>query len=670
LVKDFEEHLMKELNSPNGLKFDALLKVSEYIFGENLCSNDTQAALEKAIINKFEKKVTTDISKIIKLFKSLANYYIKDKDLCYKLKNYIETYLNGYIGKETNPEDAQNTENFEKSDKKDLTIVKTINLDFSEAYYKVVTNLNFLIWGVAKNETFLKLSQKDPEFVYFFNRLKEIFIRNLEFYNERETTFTINGLIKMKVEFTPEEIINVNKKICELKNYVPHDSVMMLKNLFVNKLGTKESILHLITVSYKNFEQLTYSELIDFIDILDTIPEIFNTLINFDKVSFFEKRLIEILPKVEIKAFCKAIKLTYKLNSLLSKHFIEKLKEVFNSRVNEIPKELFSDVLFSLVNIKYTDGVLKMFDILEDLSNFEKLEEVFKSPIENLNLLWACLTVTSQDIGNSVQKKFINKLVENYLDYQGDTEGFVDKLFGKFIIKDFVYKTDDYPIYEYELNIIKYIQAIYMSAEYLISKYQVNKIIYEKLNNKLSLINTLVSTAQTANLVNHDAASHCDKQILEELQTELLNFFRRKANASIYPNFIDSAFSLLNIVIVFELPKLGKNEYITGIDAKNFGIVLLGSKYFNSEKNILAIYENRFRLLKDVFNWDIIQITEGEWVKAGNRQKFLSEKFGFDFIKDENLIIQIKQGNEDILQIENAKKPKYDFTKKLLSKKK
>jgi hypothetical protein len=650
LVKDFEDHLVKELNSPNGLKFDNLVKVSEYIFSENLCTNNTQSAVEKHIILKFEKKIKIDMSRVVKLCKSLANYYIKNEQLCFSLKNYIETYLNGYIGKENKDE-----------------ISKNINVEFSEGYYKLITNLNIIIWAIAKNDTFLRLAKQDTGFEYFFSRLKEIFIRNLEFYNERETSYALDGLLKMKVEFNEDEVKLLSKKITELKDYVPHDSVVLLRNLILRKIGTKESILHLITLSYKNFEKLTYTELIDFIDILTTIPEVSMTLINDKKISFYEMRLLAILPKTDIKAFCQVIKLTNKLN--VSSDFYESLKNVFNSRANEIPKESFGEVLFALVNLKYTDGVLKLIDILEDLSNFENLEEVFKQPSEQLNLLWSCLTMNMNvDKGNTGQKKFINKYIDNVLKYEGNPEGYIDELVKRIRPESFIYKTDDYPVYDYEINVIKCIQTLYLSVMYIIDKYQVDKKIFTELNDKLATWVNILGQSKLTNIINNDPASRCDKDILDDLQNELLKFFQKKANASLYPNFIDPALNPLNIVIKFILPRLTEDQYVTGIDAKNFGVILLNQDYFSPDKQLLSVYENRFKMLQEVFDWDIIKINEEEWVRNTDKQILLRSKFGFDFSSAENISIQIKKGEQ--LVIEDHHRPKYNLAKKILSKKK
>jgi hypothetical protein len=608
--------------------------------------------VEKHIINKFEKKITIDMSRVVKLFKSLAGYYIKHEQLCYFLKNYIETYLNGYIAREGEggtPEEQP----------------KNINVEFSEAYYKLVTNLNIIIWAISKNETFLRL--KDPEFVYFFNRLKEIFIKNLEFYNERETAFTIDGLIKMNTEFSASEVELLNKKILELRDYVPHDSVMLLRNFIHKRLGSKESLLHLITVCYKNFEKLTYTELVEFINILSTIPEIFMTLINENKIAFYEKRLLPILPKIDIKVFCQVIKLSYKLCN--SHEFIEAMRNVLQSRANEIPKELFSDTLFALVNTNHTEGVLKMLDILEDLSNFEKLEDVFKQPIETLNLLWSCLTMTVvHDKGGSGHKKFMSKYIDTVLNYN-DSEGYIDKLLEIIKPQSFIYNTSDYPVLDYEINVIKYIQTLYLALQYVINKYGVSKVIYNELNDKLHVWAKTVGPAKLTNIINTDPATRCNKDVLEDLQNELLVFFKPKANATLYPNFVDPAFNLLNIVIKFTLPRMNEGQYVTGIDAKTFGVILLNQHYYINN-NLMSIYENRFKILKDVFEWEVVKINQEEWLKCSDKQSLLRDRFGFDFTDDKNLMIQVNEGGR-VAAIEDSgdRKPKFNLAKKILSKK-
>jgi len=204
------------------------------------------------------------------------------------------------------------------------------------------------------------------------------------------------------------------------------------------------------------------------------------------------------------------------------------------------------------------------------------------------------------------------------------------------------------------------------------------------------------------NFVLSDAASQNDKSFCDEVLQNVDLFFAKKPNCSIYQNLIDDYFNAINISIVFEIPELEENQYISGIDANKFAVVFLNENYFsglikdnkssdghnintNFNKNsaMLKFYENRISLLSELFEWKVIMVNKSLWNNAGlNRLEYLKDKFGFDMQDAENLKIKVLDRNQTTDEnqttnnnattedeISNAeKKPKYNLTRQIINK--
>ena len=180
----------------------------------------------------------------------------------------------------------------------------------------------------------------------------------------------------------------------------------------------------------------------------------------------------------------------------------------------------------------------------------------------------------------------------------------------------------------------------------------------------------------TQNFITKDAASKINKDIFEDISKELLAFFKFKENTSVYQNFIDEFFNPIHFAIVFELPKLAKNnKIISSIDNKKFAVMVSNDKFTDSNKKLQTVYENRIAILKNIFEWEIIDIEEEVWkiLKGDEKKNFLKLKFGFEFLSIEDSKVKIletedKEFNKENIK-EDKKQPKYNLTKNLFNKK-
>lgn len=572
-VKELENLISKDIETRR-MRFDNLVQIANCIFTNNLCSNKIQLLVENELIDKIAdfNRIDFDVGKLVKLIKSLNGYYIKNEELCDKIKNVLETYLNAYMkmrqenfyenekykkkknqkieeienenynekdendnsfaynnSKEANEEDFkfnknvneikgrkikvskqlykkesiqdliesgnkennlsneenqknlidQNTEenikhlfssnnvydnddqnqqinenkiqsskvstnkaNFsnvksktynkktqkEESDSEpDLVLepldasdldkmnsqsekkkIKTINYEFMERYNKIITNISVIFWSLSKNEKFKSLKNTREDYKYFFERMKETTLNNLEFYNEREITFILKAFKDLNISLSKSENKNFAKKISSLDNYTLHDRVCLLSIFLKNEMGgSLELILKFIEKIKQSFNSLTYSDLIEFLELLNSVPNLSNKILKEnknEKIAFIEKRLAPIMQSIEIEKFCKLFLLAGKFQGLFTQNFLDILTKNLISRLNEIPKEYFCAILQKTVNFSVFNASTRLFDILEDLSHFENIKENFVKFEDLNNLLWACF---------SFSKVKVNELLDN-----------------------------------------------------------------------------------------------------------------------------------------------------------------------------------------------------------------------------------------------------------------
>jgi hypothetical protein len=94
----------------------------------------------------------------------------------------------------------------------------------------------------------------------------------------------------------------------------------------------------------------------------------------------------------------------------------------------------------------------------------------------------------------------------------------------------------------------------------------------------------------------------------------------------------------------------------------------LMNKFYKTvdEKSVMSIYDNRFRILKDVFNFEVKIIEDwGEMNTQEDKQKYLKNMFGFDFTDEENIKIQINKKNSSEEKSKEMKKPRFNLAKSI-----
>jgi hypothetical protein len=685
-IPQLEEQIKNDINSQL-IKFEQLIDLACVIFNDNLCINEIQLLIENTLIEKFKNGIYIDVSKVVKLLKSMSNYYLKNENLFWEIKNYFNFYISTYDQTKNENKILINKENF------------------NEQRPKVISNLNMIIWAFSKNEFIknIKDASRIQDLKSFSIKLKDLFIQNMAYYNERETVFCIEGLIKLFEDkndninfiFSKEENDLICKKILSLSNFSSNEVIKLLKMFtkYSSHLKNLEVVEKLIKYSFSIFDQMKYIDLIDFVDLVYNFPYEFenNFLINAEKLNFFESRLIKILDKIEIRHLCKLFAVSSK--PLLFHHITNDFKvKMINSlqiRRNEIQKDDFLKCLSSCIDLKHSDLINNLLEILQDLSNFQNVRESFNKPEESLNLLWSFLTIYMNDIPNvklnNTSNRFLTNTINSFLIESSPGEN-VSSTFNKFLTSFNlnIFLTDN--ISNKDDLVKKYIQTVYLAFLYLKKSFpQTNQSeygsLFENINKELSTHLFKFDVLSRGNVISKDPASKCDKEILKSLEKELLKFFVKKPNASIYPNFIDEFINPINYVIYFEKPSnLSSGEVVIGIDSKKYAILILNNYYFidnpnkitsqdNNNLNFFTFLDNRINLLKEVFEWEVIVINENEWGNTADNEKqnFLKTKFGFDFSDPDMTKIRIaKKSNKDT----DTKdiKPKFKLTQNLILK--
>lgn len=461
--------------------------------------------------------------------------------------------------------------------------------------------------------------------------------------------------------------------------------------LLNNDIGSFENVEKLFDVLDNKYNDLTYSDLIDFVDYMFNFPKILESKFSKDKIFSFEQKIKPLLSlNIDIFYLSKLTNLISKINGLFSKEFVIEIEKAVLKKINEFPKETFMQVFSASVNLKFEERIIEHFvDILDDLFNFENLKDVFKTSEEQLNLIWISLSILNKEnfkfklkTQNSLVKFLNNFDIWNY-----------DQFIKLYLNHKAIFKSD---IHERELTVIKYVQALFLSFLYVSENKNLTH-----LNNKdntdnnnlflqsahLEEFNKFVEHLKMTdlnNFINQDPASKNDKNLILEFEEEICNFFRKKQNASLLQNFVDELFNPVNLLIEFQKPKLNKMQKLKGIDSKKFGIIILNKFYKNFKEEILTVYENRFKILKEVQKWDLIFIEEESIKQISknkdiisinennddnkdmenclNMQDLFSKKFGFDFEDETNLNIIIEDIKPEI-KIEERITPKYNLAK-------
>jgi len=215
---------------------------------------------------------------------------------------------------------------------------RTINYEFMERYSKIIQNISVIFWSLSKNEKFKSLKNTREDYKYFFERMKEMTLKNLEFYNEREVTFILKAFRDLQIPLTKSQNTNFSQKIAALENFTLHDRIVLLGLFLKNDMGgSLELTLKFIENIKQSFNSLTYSDLIEFLELLNSVPNLINKFFtekNKEKVGFIEKRFSPLLLTIEIEKFCKLLLIAAKFHVYFSHIFLKSLNQVLISRIS------------------------------------------------------------------------------------------------------------------------------------------------------------------------------------------------------------------------------------------------------------------------------------------------------------------------------------------------
>ena len=675
LQKELELLIERDLNR-NVLKFEHLIKLSDHIFANNIGSNEMQGKIEKLICKKIKDRVNIDMTRFIKLVENISSYRIKNRELCdgilgylienIKYKSQVPTDYN------TNEEtlfkyDEDNEKINNLDDGSDNSVV--LNIERSNNYIKLTGKLNIIIWAVTKNEFFSKLINEEPEYQHFFSLLKEKFFENLYSFKDREFIISLNSICLINSDFF-EKISQQNKtslieRISSINNASPHDLLILLK--ITNIIGNLNLINEVSNKISNVYENLFYKDLIGLIEYVNEMPEIYDNNFKLSLVKIYEKRVIKLLKDIEIKDFCRVIMLLEQRFSW-SNIFLENVKLHLKNRINEIPKEYFLGILETSVNMRLSEIDVQMLDILNELSSYQNINEYFNLPTEKLNLYWSCLNIYQITKDQKVKDTILNIIgLNNEFSLENNV-----------LIKELLSIDITTINNQFDLFLSKYLQSFYLF--FLILKQKsvknIENILYDV--NKLVSRNVLnITLVMREKFISQDAASTVDKDIFNDISNCIINFMNYKKNASIYQNFIDEFFNPIHFAIVFEIPKLKKNEkIISEIDNKKYAILIINNNFKDTSGKLKTIYENRSIILKEIFEWEVIELEEEIWKKLNLEEKLelLRLKFGFEFKSLEDAKIRIAEDGKSNIKLQNLEEtkkiqPKYNLTKDIFNKK-
>ena len=276
-------------------------------------------------------------------------------------------------------------------------------------------------------------------------------------------------------------------------------------------------------------------------------------------------------------------------------------------------------MLTLLVNYKITEVPLLMLDILNELASYQNIYEYFDMPVDKINLFWSCLNLYQITNDEKIKESIMNIIGINKINL---LEFSLEKniLFKELIAFDIHNVTENF-----EINLTKYIQSFYLFLIILkqrnIPESQYNEILHD-MNKNVSRKMLKIPLEMREKFITKDAASKINKEIFEDISAELLSFFKFKENTSVYQNFIDEFFNPIHFAICFEIPKLAKNQkIISKIDIKKFAVMVSNEKFTESNKKLQTIYENRHSILKNIFEWEVIEIEEEVWKNLNKDEK-------------------------------------------------
>ena len=467
-----------------------------------------------------------------------------------------------------------------------------------------------------------------------------------------------------------EKISQQNKtslieRISSINNASPHDLLILLK--ITNIIGNLNLINEVSNKISNVYENLFYKDLIGLIEYVNEMPEIYDNNFKLSLVKIYEKRVIKLLKDIEIKDFCRVIMLLEQRFSW-SNIFLENVKLHLKNRINEIPKEYFLGILETSVNMRLSEIDVQMLDILNELSSYQNINEYFNLPTEKLNLYWSCLNIYQITKDQKVKDTILNIIgLNNEFSLENNV-----------LIKELLSIDITTINNQFDLFLSKYLQSFYLF--FLILKQKsvknIENILYDV--NKMVSRNVLnITLVMREKFISQDAASTVDKDIFNDISNCIINFMNYKKNASIYQNFIDEFFNPIHFAIVFEIPKLKKNEkIISEIDNKKYAILIINNNFKDTSGKLKTIYENRSIILKEIFEWEVIELEEEIWKKLNLEEKLelLRLKFGFEFKSLEDAKIRIAEDGKSNIKLQNLEEtkkiqPKYNLTKDIFNKK-
>ena len=118
LQKELDLMVQRDLNK-KVLKFENLVQLSDYLFKDNLGSNDLQEQVEALVVKRLKDRVKVDAGRVVRLVENLASYKIKNEEICETLVSFFMENLSFTEGKKNmkieEENEQENNENIEET---------------------------------------------------------------------------------------------------------------------------------------------------------------------------------------------------------------------------------------------------------------------------------------------------------------------------------------------------------------------------------------------------------------------------------------------------------------------------------------------------------------------------------------------------------------------------
>ena len=541
IYKVAEQRLTETLNDYN---FHQLIKIGLLLIPQSIGSNEFYGKLEERIFETFPNKEEIALPDLVRLAKAISLFKIKNIGL---------------------------------SDKIESTVIK---------YTEFMSNsqLEETLWAFSRG-------RKGSRNLY--GRFESEFIKRVNLLKPRSLAFVYYGFASTR-NGSPKFYEIFNKKVEEkLEELNPHNILKILKGVqLLNSVGLRDTLIaKLLTLT--NLKMTEMIKLLMIINESNINISSENLKVYQDLFQLLMEKIKDNLKFLKVDENCQIFYSYILHNKFIESTFELVLQEIPNA--NSVPKSIFCQTLWAIVQSKHFDLAKEFIPIVNNLKSFGDIKYFFDHD-NFVKLSWSLIILN------------FNVEEENNKNY---------------IIDKNIWETIKEAMMTINPNTLKAIENVGLWLQTLALLNTVVELDEELVKEKISELNeyTKKNLANSGKLnLNYKENDQVKEEIIQSIENIVAKNPIKGVEIELLKNFYDDFFNFIDIALFWDQSKKigirirNKKDYLFE-DSGNKDLYLMKS-------------ELNDRILENVFGWNLLIIDEQEFKLKGENEKiFMLTRF-------------------------------------------